>query len=143
LFRQTDRQAHYLYSIDKYNGYVRALGGVYGIGACSQTRRKNHVGEMTDDTLLFVYLTIPENEEWTNMLFHFIQDIVCCKYYHHFLLSVFILTQIKKQAEMMEKLFDVLKSDPKRSCFIPEELREISPLAVSSEECIVGGGEVR
>jgi hypothetical protein len=44
---------------------------------------------------------------------------------------------------MMEKIFSVLKSDPKRSCLIPEELRQISPQEISSEEVIVGNNDVR
>jgi hypothetical protein len=67
-----------IYSIDKYNQYVRASGGMFGIGACSQTQRKNRATEMTDDAMLYMFLTTPENELWNgDMLFHFIQDIVC------------------------------------------------------------------
>jgi hypothetical protein len=56
---------------------LKAVGGEYGLGACSQTQRKNRVGEITDETKLIVFLSTPESEQWEgDILFHFIRDIV-------------------------------------------------------------------
>jgi hypothetical protein len=52
-------------------------------------------------------------------------------------------TQIEQQAEMMGKIFETIRSDPRKSCFFPKELREITPLQTCSEACIVGSNDFR
>lgn len=63
--------------LEKYNKYLKAVGGQFGLGACSQTQRKNRVGEITDETKLMACLSTPDTEKWMgDLLFHSIRDIV-------------------------------------------------------------------